>query len=306
MSSLLARELGALLGNRAQFGLPLSSLTTWKVGGPAWCVCRLHNLAEAQKVLTILANDSVPFMPLGNGSNLLASDAGYPGVLLKLEGQLRETRVREEVIEAGGGAMLDQVLGQSARAGLCGLEWAAAIPATIGGAIAMNAGSWGKNIFTCLRRLTLLSGKGELISLDKPALPAAAYRNGNLPGASIVAEAAFELLRGDCASVQRTIADNIRLKSQRLPLAHPSAGSVFMNPEGDFAGRLIESAGLKGKKQGNAQISDIHGNFIVNLGGAKADDIYKLIVTIRDEVARRFGIRLTLEIKLIGYAEVQD
>jgi UDP-N-acetylmuramate dehydrogenase len=300
---LAARKLTRLLSDRAEFNIPFSGLTTWKVGGPAWCLCRLHSREEAKAALAILADSGVPFMVLGNGSNLLVSDLGYEGAVLKLEGRLAALEVKNDLISAGGGVLLGQALRESAQAGLSGLEWAAAIPASLGGAIAMNAGSMGQNIGSVLERVDLLLSNGDVVTLERDSLPPFAYRKSNLPPASIVLGAKLKLRPGSAWSVRRNIAANTRLKRQRFPFNYPNAGSVFMNPEGDYAGRLIESAGLKGKRWGNAQISDVHGNFIVNMGAAKADDIYRLIVMARDTVKEKFGISLDLEIKLIGYVE---
>lgn len=295
----LAKELKKLLRERALFGKPAATLTTWKVGGPVWCVTEVKSIDEIKNIITLLNERDVIHMPLGMGSNLLFSDHGYDGVLISMCGELKNFTVKGNEIIAGGGAAISGILKEAASSGLSGLEWAAGIPATLGGAIAMNAGSLGHNLAECITGLSLLDKNGELLELAPPNLPTAGYRNGGLPEGSIVLGARIGLRKGD--DIQRLIKRNLQLKREKFPLDLPSAGSVFQNPPGDYAGRLIEEAGLKGYKCGNAQISYKHANFIVNLGAAKADDILKVMRFAQMKVMQLFGIELVPEVKMVGH-----
>ena len=294
----LRHNISELLGDRARFQVPLKDLTTWKIGGPAWCVCSLHNQDEALELFKLLREVDMASMPLGNGSNLLFSERGYQGVLYSLQGTFQEITFKDNLVITGAGAQLGNLLSACAHNGLSGLEWAAAIPATVGGAVAMNAGSVGEDIFTKLRSIKLLLPDCAIVELKADYFQAS-YRNGNLPRGALVLQVVFQLAQSSPHKIKDKIHNNVVLKKNHFPLNWPNAGSVFKNPEGDFAGRLIEQAGLKGKICGNAQISAVHANFIVNLGNAKADEVLELIRLAQTEVLNKYGIKLEPEVRII-------
>lgn len=292
----LAAQIKTLLGKRALFNHPASQLTTWKVGGAVWCVAMVNDLQELLALHPVLRANKVPYMPLGMGSNLLFADSGYDGVLITLQAEMAGFEVRKNTLVAGGGARLSQLLTNAPRLGLSGLEWAAGIPATIGGAIAMNAGSMGNDMANLLDSVSLLLADGKLLELSREHLPKAAYRDGGLPKGSIVLQATIKMLPARPEDIEASIKANLASKRELFPLELPNAGSVFKNPPGDFAGRLIEAAGMKGCRLGNAQISSKHANFIVNLGAANADDILGLIQLTQNKVKEMFAVELQTEI----------
>ena len=239
------------------------------------------------------------YMLWGLGSNLLVSDQGYQGVAIRLSGELAQINQQGSRIIAGGGAKLANLVNLSGQLELSGLEWAAAIPATLGGALFMNAGSFGFSIASVASKIILLGENLEIVELEGAEMPVVGYRNGGISPGMVVLSANIDLHKD--SQVQEKIYNNLQVKKEKFPLDFPNAGSVFKNPVGDYAGRLIEEAGLKGYKHGQAQISTKHANFIVNLGGAKADDIIEIIRFVKAKVKRLYGVELQTEVKMVGY-----
>ncbi len=294
----LAQKIAAILGGRAYFNYPTALLTTWKTGGPAWCLAQAGNVKELTSLLRLMREYDIAYMPVGMGSNLLFSDSGFNGVLIALVNGLAKIKIEGCSLCAGAGAKLSAMLRASAKAELSGLEWAAGIPGSLGGAVAMNAGSLGGDMASVVQSVDLLTQDNSALTLS--GLPQAGYRSGGLPAGAVVVKATMALQPG--TNVKDKITNNLKLKKEKFPLDLPNAGSVFKNPPNDFAARLIEAAGLKGHRCGNAQISTKHANFIVNLGSAKADDILELMRHTQREVALRFGVDLVPEVKLVGHA----
>jgi UDP-N-acetylmuramate dehydrogenase len=290
----LAPEEGVLLENE-----PLARHTTWRIGGPARWFCLVRNESGLSKVLRRAASDAAPLALLGMGSNVLAADEGFPGYVIRLDGEFLAVRIEGDVVEAGGGAALGGVCAAAARAGLSGLEAISGIPSSIGGAVRINAGAYGGELFDVLESARLVARNGDARTAAANEIPHG-YRWTKLcDTGEIVASARMRLTpapREAIAAKTRTVADKRR---GALP-SEPNAGSVFKNPPGEFAGRLIEACGLKGARAGGAEISPRHANVIVNTGGATAADVITLMERMRDEVSARFAITLSPEVEMLG------
>lgn len=289
------------LGGRARFNQPMSAHTTWGVGGPAWSICSVHDAPEALFVIRETEKAKFCWMPLGRGSNLLVSDEGYPGVMLRLTGDLAKIHQEETGLWASGGAYLSSVVNLAARLGLSGLEWAAGIPATVGGAVANNTGAVGFDMKQVVGRLRLLMPSGEVEESEGGRFPAG-YRKWRLPAGSLVLAARLDLHKERPREVKARTADALKKRRASQPHGQRSAGSVFKNPPDDFAGRLIEKTGCKGLSVGDAVVSEKHANFIVNQGGAQASQIRDLMQEVARRVRTKTGIKLEPEVEIIGRA----
>ncbi len=278
---------------------PLAGHTTWRIGGPARFFCRVRTEEGLARLLAAATQESRPLALLGMGSNILVADDGFPGYVLRLEGDFLKVTVDGERVTAGGGAALGGVCAAAARAGLSGIEAISGIPSSIGGAVRINAGAYGGEIFDVLETVRLVSRAGERHSAAAGEI-AHGYRWSKLiETREIVSQAVLRLRpapREEIATKTRTVADKRR---GALP-SEPNAGSVFKNPEGDYAGRLIEACGLKGDTAGAARISVRHANVIVNTGGARASDVLDLMKKMRDAVREKFGVTLMPEVELLG------
>jgi len=275
---------------------PLAKLAWWRVGGPAELLVQVDDLHTLQAVKALGPD---PCAVLGNGSNALIHDDGVPGVLLQLVGELAGMRVQGDRVTVGAGMKLVVLLNRLDRLGLAGAEVFAGIPGTVGGAVVMNAGSRMGETRDIVESVTVVLPGGETVELSREEL-SFSYRHAKIPKGAVVARATFKLTREDAASRLAQRKEFLARRKATQPLNMPSCGSTFTNPKGDYAGRLIEAAGLKGLRRGGAQISEKHANFIVNLGDAVAEDIRWLIATARCEVRERSGIWLKPEVKLLG------
>ena len=275
-------------------GEPLSRHTTWRIGGPARWFCRVRTEAGLSRILAGAAASGETVAFLGMGSNVLAPDEGFPGWVIRLDGDFKRIAVEGDVVEAGGGATLGGVCAAAARAGLSGLEAISGIPSSVGGAVRINAGAYGGEIFSVLRSVRLVDRGGAARTAA-----AAEIRHG-YRWTSLVETG--ELLspapREEIEAKTRAVAEKRR---GALP-SEPNAGSVFKNPPGEFAGRLLEACGLKGTRVGGAEVSVRHANVIVNAGNATAADVRALMDRMRDAVAARFGITLFPEVEMLGAA----
>lgn len=282
-----------------QEGAPLSALTTWRIGGPARFLCRVKTEAGLARVLSAAAAEGLPLALLGMGSNILIADVGFPGYVVRLEGDFLRITVEDERIFAGGGAALGGVCAAAARAGLSGIEAISGIPSSIGGAVRINAGAYGGEIFDVLETVRLVSRTGE-----RRAAEASQIRHGYrgtelIESREIVSEAVLRLARAPREEIEAKTRAVAEKRRGALP-SQPNAGSVFKNPAGDYAGRLIEACGLKGHSRGGALISPRHANVIVNTGAARAVDVLELMHAMRDAVAEKFGVTLLPEVELLG------
>jgi UDP-N-acetylenolpyruvoylglucosamine reductase len=242
---------------------------------------------------------SRPVAILGMGSNVLVADAGFPGVVLRLEGEFLEVRVDGRLVHAGGGAPLGGVCAAAARAGLSGIEAISGIPSSIGGAVRINAGAYGAEIFDVLDRVRLVDRSGRVRDACAADVPHG-YRWSELVATrEIVGRAVLALTPAPRPAIEARTREVSEKRRGALP-SEPNAGSVFKNPEGDHAGRLIEACGLKGERRGGAEISKRHANVIVNTGGARAAEVLDLMRLMRNAVHQRFGVTLMPEVELLG------
>jgi UDP-N-acetylmuramate dehydrogenase len=299
----LAQELRRISGVRTKVSEPLARYTSMKVGGPADVFIEVENAEALTRVLRTLHRCGTNFCLLGNGSNVLISDRGLRGAVIHLAGEFKHVEWGEEgeIVWAKVGAAyaVTQLVREAARKGYAGLEFAEGIPGTIGGAIYMNAGSYGSEFEKVIDQVDGFMREGKPIRLSRAEMTFT-YRDSHLPADMVVTEVRLRLRREDSVKVTSRVRELVTKRKTSQPSGYPNSGSMFRNPPGDFAGRLIEAAGLKGKKIGRAQISERHGNFIVNLGGAKSDDVRQLMELARTEVRMRFGIELEAEVRLLG------
>ncbi len=276
---------------------PMARHTTLGVGGATRWFFRPQNRAAMITALQHIPFD-VPLLPLGRGSNLLVPDAGFAGVVVDVS-DLNDIRVQAQSLSAGCGVRMSRVARQCAEHALTGLEFMATVPGDVGGGVAMNAGAFGQQVSDCLSEIELLTRQGEVRTIDAAQLQMA-YRHTQLPSGSLVLSAAFTLQKDDAEAVRERMREMRAKRGATQPLELPNCGSVFKNPQGDHAARLIEAAGLKGLRIGGARISDKHANFIVNEGGAKSSDVLALIRQARETVEQRFGVRLEPEVRALG------
>jgi len=296
----LARALGGL-GSR---DAPLGGRTTYRVGGNAALLVEADVEADLAAVHDALATvgEAVPVLVVGQGSNLLVADAGFPGLVVALGPRLSEVTVHETTVRAGGGAKLPVLARRSAAAGLRGFEWAVGVPGSVGGAVAMNAGGHGSDIAATLSRFRAFDLATGIATETGPARLELGYRRSALGPAEVVVWAEFALAAGDRAQAEALVAQIVRWRRDHQP-GGSNAGSVFTNPPGDAAGRLIEAAGCKGRRLGSACVSEKHANFIQADAGGSADDVRRLIDQITDAVAVRLGVTLETEVRLVGFAD---
>jgi UDP-N-acetylmuramate dehydrogenase len=291
-----------IIGEGAQFHCPMVQYTTFRIGGEAEALCFVNSLAELQRLFSYLNHENIPFLVIGKGSNLLIKNGGFEGVLIIMRGELATIEADEKnsaEIIAGGGLGLSDLVTYCIQKGLGGLEFLAGIPGTIGGAIAMNAGAFGEEMEGVVESIQVLTPQGKIAIRYRSEL-AFSYRNLSLPEKTIVVRARFRCMQKNREMVSRKVSVNLKRRKATQPLEYPSAGSIFRNPRNDYAGRLIEEAGLKGKKVGGAMISPKHANYIVNTGKAKADDVLNLMGLARQKVKEDTGIELETEIRIIG------
>jgi UDP-N-acetylmuramate dehydrogenase len=297
---LVAELAGACVG-QVRGAAPLASLTTLKVGGPSRVLVTAERDDDLTAVGRACERHGVPWLIVGRGSNLLVGDGGFPGVAVVLGRGFRgvDTADRRR-IRVGAAEPLPSVAVRLADAGYAGFAWACAVPGTIGGAVRMNAGAHGGEMADHLVEVDLFrlrSGQRETWVVDALGLT---YRHSHLPDDAVVVSATLVLEPGDPAQVRAEIADIRRWRRTHQPLNEPNCGSVFTNPPGDSAGRLIDAAGAKGLRIGHAQVSERHANFIVTRPGARAADVLAVIETVRDRVREHAGIDLHPEVVVVG------
>jgi UDP-N-acetylmuramate dehydrogenase len=278
---------------------PMTRHTTYRIGGPVALLVECATVADLASATSILAEEEVDWRVLGKGSNVLVSDDGYDGAVLTLGRDFKRHALEGEHLRSGAGVILAAAVRDAFSEGRTGLEFAVGIPGTVGGALAMNAGSREEWIGSIVESVTLFVPGEGLVGVRGPEI-AWGYRTSGLQGRGIIVEAVLRLVEGDADLIRRSMEASLRRRKRTQPLSMPSAGSVFVNPEGDSAGRLIEASGLKGARVGGAEVSEVHANFIVNAGGATATDVVTLVRLIRDTVKEAHGIELTPEVRFLG------
>jgi UDP-N-acetylmuramate dehydrogenase len=296
------KELTAILDQGVQYECPMSRYTTFRVGGPAEALCIIRELNELRRTVAYLDGEKIPYLVIGRGSNLLVKDEGFKGVALLLREKLAQIETNgksDRVILAGGGLSLFELLEYCKAKGLAGLEFLAGIPGTTGGAVAMNAGAWGTEVGNLVQEVQMVTPAGEITTLAQSGLKFT-YRALSFQKGAVIMRVKFELNHDSPEAVVAKVAGYLKKRQESQPSGYPSGGSVFKNPVNDYAGRLIEKAGLKGKRMGGAMISPEHANFIVNTGGATASDILSLMDLARIKVREQTGIELESEIRVVG------
>ncbi len=277
----------------------MSRHTTFRVGGPADFLV-MPDRGTLPRVIACCKESEVPFLVIGNGSNLLCGDGGVDGVVIEIGKRMADIQVDGAVVTAEAGALLSAAAARAAAAGLTGLEFAAGIPGSVGGAAVMNAGAYGGEIKDVLTEVTVLTEKGGIRTLLKDDLELS-YRHSVIAERGyIVLSVSMELSEGDPDAIYGRMAELKEKRASKQPLEYPSAGSTFKRPEGYFAGKLIEDAGLRGFCCGGAQVSEKHCGFVINRGNATAADVRSLMEQMQEIVAEQFGVLLEPEVKFVG------
>jgi UDP-N-acetylmuramate dehydrogenase len=287
------------LRGSASFQAPLREYTSFKIGGPADVVVEPADIEDVCLVVQQARARKIPLFVLG-GTNLLIRDGGIRGIVVSL---VRLRAIKElpgSVLYAEGGVGMPTLIGYAIRHSLAGLEWAAGIPGTVAGCVVMNAGTKLGEMKDSVKAIRMVNLKGQLVDMDAAQVKFE-YRRALLPR-GIVVGVWLQLKQGIRSEVERVVKDYLRYRRDTQPLAMPSAGCVFKNPPNDSAGRLIEAANLKGERVGGAEVSMKHANFMVNRGQASAADVTALIRKVRSAIRRRAGVRLELELKIVGKA----
>lgn len=280
----------------------LEQYTTWRIGGPAEIFCQPDNWLSCAKILAMTDKLHIPVTFLGSGSNVLVADKGVTGLVIQTKKMSRITW-KDPCIIVEAGAAIAQLSQQAGSRGLKGLEFACGIPGSVGGAAIMNAGAYGASMSKVVSEVRTLDLAGQMKLYSKDELEYG-YRTSILKSKSeIVVEVKFILENGDIQESKRIMDEYLRLRKEKHPLHLPNAGSVFQNPPDKPAGRLIEEAGLKGWRVGDAQVSEQHANFIVNLNRAKASDVLKLIGEVQKEIYNKKSIWLETEVVLLGFED---
>ena len=293
-------RLTALVGGRLSFNVPLKDFTTFGVGGAAQALVRPATPAELSQVIRLAREAETPLFILGAGSNLLFT-GGFEGLIIKLgEGFKAVERLGEDRIKAGAAAGGQLLLSRATEWGLTGLEGLAGVPCTLGGALAMNAGSGGQAIGEVVESLSYVDKDGQIQRAERDDLHYSYRRLDGLPPQTIITEAVLALAPASPDTIKAEIRERLARRQASQPKGARSAGSVFKNPPGNSAGRLIDECGLKGTRIGEAEVSEVHANFIINRGAATAGDILALMRKIITTVQDRHGLTLEPEIKIIS------
>lgn len=278
---------------------PMKKHTTFRVGGPADVLVQPHETALAA-ILALCRRYHVSYSFIGNGSNLLVGDKGIRGVVIEMTDPMGNIEVDGTKITAQAGAMLSKIANTAASNGLGGMEFAAGIPGSVGGAVVMNAGAYGGEMKDIIEKVYVLDENGAQLELDRDALDLG-YRHSCIPEKKyIVTKVVLELVPRNEAEIRSEMKELNEKRAEKQPLQYPSAGSTFKRPEGYFAGKLIMDAGLRGYQVGGAQVSEKHCGFVINKGDATAADICQLMRDVSDKVQAQFGVVLEPEVKMIG------
>lgn len=293
--------LKGLISGRVLFDEPMWRHTSIGVGGPADALVFPHSVKEFSHVISYLCDLNVPFMPVGNCTNLIVRDGGYRGALVSLRG-LTAVNYRPAdfcTVYAEAGVSLSEIVNLCVRESLTGMEFCAGIPGSVGGGVKMNAGAFESEFVDVVETVTLMNCTGEIKVVHRNDL-IFEYRNLDLPERMVIIGAKFLLTRGSKEKIREKVSEITGTRKERHPLEQRSAGSIFRNPPDISAGEIIEKVGFKGVKIGGAKISEVHGNFIVNSESAKAKDVLALIDLVRKKVWEERGISLKCEVKIIG------
>lgn len=279
----------------------MASHTTFRIGGLADCFVQLENTEQLIKVQKYLSQVGVPFFILGNGSNLLVSDAGFRGVILQIGPKMNRVTVEGSVIVAQAGASMAQIARTAMEHELTGMEFASGIPGTIGGGVVMNAGAYGGELSQIVTQVNVVNNEGEIMELDNETMEFG-YRTSTIRNNPFtVTEVILRLEKGDRRQIRERMEELAAKRREKQPLEYPSAGSTFKRPAEHYAGQLIMEAGLRGFQCGGAKVSDKHCGFVINTGNATAEDVRKLIREVQVRVKDQFNVDLETEVLFLGW-----
>ncbi len=274
--------------------------TSFKIGGPADIFAAPESPEEIKAIIALCRREDIPFLVMGKGSNLLVRDGGIRGVVIKLGERFKAMEVEGLKITASAGVVLSALVNEAVDHGLGGLEFAHGIPGTVGGALFMNAGAYDGEIKDVVEKVEALDLDGSIITLDNQDMKLRYRHSVFQEKPLVILEGTFTLKKGEISRLRERIRDYNRRRQQKQPLTYPSAGSVFKRPAGYYAGKLIQDAGLKGYRIGDAQVSELHCGFIINLDNATAQDVLQLMDHVTGTVKEKFGVELSPEIRVVG------
>ena len=288
------------LGSRVRFAEPLAKHTYFGIGGKATAYIEVSTVSQLAALARFHREWKVPVAIIGRGSNLLVSDTGFDGIGVRLVGELAKLQVDGNVVSVGAGLSLPRLSKVMSRGGLSGVEFALGIPGSVGGALIMNAGAWGSSFGDVVTDVTVMDDTGELVPLTDTEAEFE-YRRSGLDAYFCVIGATLRLEPGDADTITTRMQAFYKQKVETQPFAEENAGCMFKNPTGDSAGRLIDISGLKGHRIGGAEVSTVHGNFILNIDNATATDVLELVAYIQEQVRAKTGISLHTEVKRLGF-----
>lgn len=285
----------------ARFDAPMAERTTFRIGGPVDCLVEPRTVEEVRAALGACSRCGAPVRVMGLGSDVLVADGGLRCVVVRIAENLSQVEVRGDVLEVEAGASNAAVAQRACAEGLAGYEFACGIPGTVGGAAIMNAGAYGGEFKDVAESVRCLTPAGELVEVAAEEA-AWSYRHSMMDEAGyVVVGATLHLVRDDPAAIQARMDDLARRREEKQPLDMPSAGSTFKRPEGHFVGQLVQEAGLRGYRVGGAQVSEKHTGFVVNAGGATAEDVRRLIADVQAKVREHAGVELEPEVRMWGF-----
>ncbi len=299
MINKIYEDLKEIAGTNSVFtDVSMKQHTTFRTGGNADYFVTARSEESLTGLIRYLKKEKLPYYILGNGSNVLFADEGYRGIVVKT-GKFDDIRVSGNVLRAGAGVILARAAYVARKKSLTGMEFAAGIPGTVGGAVVMNAGAYESEIKDIITGARAVDETGNIIFLSKEELKLN-YRHSIVSERElIITEAVFELAYGDSDEIEAKMKELAARRTEKQPLEYPSAGSTFKRPEGYFAGKLIEDAGMKGFSVGDAQVSEKHSGFVINRGNATTQDILTLIKKVQEAVYDKFGVMLEMEVKVV-------
>ncbi|MBQ3125298.1 MAG: UDP-N-acetylmuramate dehydrogenase [Clostridia bacterium] len=279
---------------------PMSRHTTFKIGGEADMYVSVESVEELCALIRLAKEKDVYYTVIGNGSNLLVSDSGIRGLVIEIGQGLAEYEVKGNTVYAQAGILLKKLASVAASESLSGLEEVSGVPGTLGGGIFMNAGAYGGELKDTVKKVTYVDDSGEMHTITNEECEFGYRKSIFSGGGKYIVSAELELKKGDGAEIAGKMADYTKRRREKQPISYPSAGSTFKRPEGNFAGTLIEKAGLKGYTSGGAMVSELHAGFVINNGGATAQDVIDVIEHTKKTVLEKFRVELEPEVRLIG------
>lgn len=285
---------------------PMKKHVSFRVGGPADILVKPINEEQLKEILLYIKSEEIPYLIIGNGSNLLVRDGGIRGVVVELSDNFSDFKIDGNKIEIKAGALLSRIGNAALRAELKGFEFASGIPGTFGGALAMNAGAYGGEIKDIVKTVKVMDKDGNILELSNEEMHFGYRRSTIVEKGYVALSAVVELEKGNYDDIKATMDDLRDRRTSKQPLNFASAGSTFKRPEGYFAGKLIQDSGLKGLSIGDAQVSEKHSGFVINRGNATAKELLDLMFAVKSTVNAKFGVMLEEEVKIVGEDPVKE